>query len=61
MEFKRETGILKVVETFTSDRCIFTRFESPLMSPRKSFKVKLHIRKIKRGKPSVCDELECAE
>jgi hypothetical protein len=34
------------------------KFEGPLMPPKRKFRVRLNIREIKRGKPSICDDIE---
>jgi hypothetical protein len=37
-----------------------TEEESPIvrLPPKKTYSVKLHIRKIEKGKPSICNEIE---
>ena len=37
---------------------IIEEIESPLIPPNKKFQVKLIIKNIRKGKPSVCDEIE---
>lgn len=37
---------------------IIEETEGPLIPPNKKFQVKLIIKKIRKGKPSVCDEIE---
>jgi len=32
--------------------------QSPLMPPKRRFKVRLKIRNIKKGQPSICDDIE---
>jgi hypothetical protein len=33
-------------------------FDAPLMPPKKEFRIKLIVKSIERGKPSICDDLE---
>jgi len=37
---------------------IIEEIESPLIPPNKKFQVKLLIKTVRKGKPSVCDEIE---